>query len=182
MSQQDSTMPVSDMPKPQPGSPGHRPSVTPQRHELDRTIAPSLASRVARFFGFQTYTADVAERVVGVVVLADLSRASDSDDTITGAEYKVFTIDLSTARDRRVIEGTQDMMVSAISISSLSAGALAQVHIGDRDGWDIGGAGLGPGSSWEIQPPEQTRILITNTAQAGLTLKLILANGIRVTP
>jgi hypothetical protein len=175
--------PTSNLPSPaaQPVTPGvSRPPMPPPKDPLYRTIRQGLAMKIARFFGFNDYTADVAERIIGVYIVGDLSKQVEQEETRTGADYRVFQVDLSVAHNRDPILGTQDLIMTNVALIFLTAGGTLQLHIGDRDPLDFGGAGLGVGGGYECDPPEQLRLLVTNAAQPATIAKFIVSTGVRV--
>jgi len=138
-------------------------------------------ARLVRLFGLPTtYNADVAQRVIPVAIVADATKPQADDPTHQGADYKIFSVSLANALARTPIDGTKDLSVAVITITSLTAGATAQLHIGDQDPIDIGGTGLGVGTSFTIDPPVQSFLAITCPAQAGATLKLMVSAGMRL--
>src|SRR5205085_11415390 len=126
--------------------------------------------------------AEVAERIVGVYIAADFTR-SRPDPAVdqTGADYKIFQVDLSVAHTRIPIDGTKDMVMSVVTVVGLTSGASFSLHIGDRDGIPFGGIGMAVPTSFTLDPPETTFLAITNTAQAANTIaQIMISAGVRL--
>src|SRR5438270_4549919 len=115
-----------------PITPGvRRPGGAQPKEFTDREISPGLAARIMRYFGFTRYRAEVAERIIGVYVVADLSRPrQDPAIDQTGSDYKIFQVDLSVAHNRTPIDGTRDMTMSVVTLVGLTGGASFSLHIG----------------------------------------------------
>lgn len=172
-------------PAARPTTPGvSRPTTPTERYRdpEDRKIHKRLAARVARFFGFTHYDADVTERVTGVYIIADLTKQQEEEETRTGADYRTFVVDLNTLVGSRVpIPGTKDLVVTDVALVQLSAAATFGLHVGDRDAIPFGGSGLGTGASVHCDPPERIALAITNpAAQPGLTATILVSSGVRV--
>jgi hypothetical protein len=167
-----------------PQTPGvARPTQTPQGPQApsDRSLPARFVARLIRMFGLPTdYRADIAERVIPMVLVADLTKPQVDDPTHQGADYKVFSVSLAAALNRTPIDGTKDMSIAIITIVNLTALATAQLHIGDQDPIDIGGTGLAVGTTFIVDPPIQSFIAVTAAAQAGATLKLMVSAGMRL--
>jgi len=138
-------------------------------------------AKLVRLFALPTnYSADVAQRVIPVAIVADATKPQADDPTHQGADYKVFSVSLAAALNRAPIDGTKDLAMSFVTVVSLTAGATAQLHLGDQDPIDIGGTGLGVGTTFELNPPVQSFLAVTCAAQAGATLKLMVSAGMRL--
>jgi hypothetical protein len=179
---QPDAKPTSNLPSPaaHPQTPGVARPRMPERTPLDRFLPAKLARRVAWFFGFGDYAAEVAERIVGVYIIGDLTKQQIDEETRTGADYRTFLIDLSVAHTRSPIDGTKDLVTTNVALVALTASATLSIHVGDRDGIPFGGTGLGVGSGVECEPPEQTVLYVTNTAQPGATATILVSSGVRV--
>lgn len=166
----------------QPGKaiPGQRQPV-PQPSAFARMVPKAIAMKVARFFGWPTYDAEVADRVLPVVIVADLAKPQPEDPTMTGADYRIFVVDLSVARSGALpIEGTKDLKIANVALVGLSAGASFNLHIGDRQPIPFGGIGLGVGAGINIDPPEEIVLQVDNAAQAGAQAILMASTGVTV--
>jgi hypothetical protein len=87
--------------------------------------------------------------------------------------YRVVTVDLAVANNRGVVVG-RDTGVTNILVIAASAGAVFQLHVGDREGIPAPGAGF---TLDDMCPPENRGIFITNAAQPGMTVTIFLSFG-----
>ena len=87
--------------------------------------------------------------------------------------YRVVSVDLGTARDRIPVI-PRDVGVTNILVLAMSAGAVASLHVGEREGIPLSGAGF---TLDDICPPENKGIFVTNPAQPGLTLLMFFSFG-----
>lgn len=144
-------------------------------------LVKGIADRVARFFALSDYRAEVSDRVVPVVMVGDLTKLQEDDETKTGADYRIFSVDLAVARAARVvIPGTQDLGVSNVTLVSLTAGATFLLSIGEREGIPFGGDGMSVGTTFELNPTELRGLLVANAAQPAAVALFMVSPGIRV--
>jgi hypothetical protein len=152
-----------------------------KRDQPPLEIPEELAQHIQRAAGVTgEYRADMARTVVPVLLVKDMARDTE-DHTRTGTPYRVIVIDLSVARDHIPLQGTIDMVMSLITLTQLSPSGTFRLHVGERDGILFGGSGLPLGSAIDLETPEQTRLSITNVAQAaGQTAELTVGVGRRI--
>lgn len=188
LSRDPDAKPTSHLPSPAavPVTPGvSRPDHPREPDPLSRRITRALALKIMRYFGLTDYDADVAERVIPVVLLEDLSKQQAPEETRTGADYRIVTIDLSATGgfvgSRVPIQSVKDFVMSSVALISLTAGATFSLHVGERDPIPFGSVGLGVGTSLLMDPPEQIGLSITNpVAQPAAQAILLVSSGVRV--
>lgn len=133
-------------------------------------LIAEIGDRIARALGLREYRGEVSDKVVPVMIVKDISR---SQEDVPSAVYDVVTVDLSVARD--AIPVVKDKTVASVWVDDITAGGVASLHIGPS------GPALAAkdGKAFEVDPPEEVQIRVTNTAQAGATLKLGIGFGVR---
>jgi hypothetical protein len=87
------------------------------------------------------------------------------------AEYRVAVVDL-TAAQAAVEVVPRGVDVADVSVRAMPAGAAASLHFGGTSNDAV--ALLGAGDALEICPPESNGIYITNPAQPGVTISLLI--------
>lgn len=146
------------------GDPGQAPP--PRGYWLIKEIG----DRIARALGLREYRGEVSDKVVPVMIVKDISQ---SQEDVPSAVYDVITVDLAVARDAVAV--VKDKSIAAVWVDDITVGGLASLHIGPS------GAAVAAkdGKAFEVDPPEEVQIRVTNTAQAGATLKLGIGFGVR---
>jgi len=138
-------------------------------------LPDGLAARLTRVLGLSKVWAwFIQPRVIGVVIVGDATKLPESEETRRGSDYRIVEVDLATARDRDAV--LKDVTVASLFVDDLTPGASAFIHIGQRDPITAK-----DGRAFEMDPPEEIAISVTNTAQPGNVLKIGVGFGVRRT-
>lgn len=87
--------------------------------------------------------------------------------------YRVVQLDLTTARDRGEVI-PRDVGVTNILVIAQPAGAVVSLHVGEREGIPVPGAGF---TLDDLCPPENKGIFVTNPAQPGVVVTFFFSFG-----
>lgn len=86
------------------------------------------------------------------------------------ADYKVVRLDLSAAREHEEIL-SRHVSVASVALLSLSVGATLDLHVGNsKPGIPLAEA---RGIAFDMEPPEEYGLFVTNAAQVGTAVLLI---------